>query len=405
MKNLIYILLLFCTVGYADIMKNIQDCGVLPTNSPEVNKANLQKAIDEATKTGGALFVPPVAEGYPISSGIILKCNVSLIGANGPLGRGSKLEFKTHPKFRPAGSIFRIMDAEKPFITVQHATKIKGIQFFYPNQSWNVEKIVKYPPTIQQDKRANSVTLQCLTFWGEYTAMDFAVEGGNCEQVLIEHCYGYPLSGQFIRIDHCSDISRILHCHINPGTMRGFKGTIPKSVIDHVISQKTYAVWIGRGDNIVIMDLHVFGVYGGCYFSSGSYGQLTSFSFDCVANGIYKKGGGQKHHQWLISQGSIISNTGSSIDNAWPIIIDGMGHTAITNVEAFSGGNGALTNFGASKGFLLVQGKDPLTVSLYGCRMYNYQDEQPIQVLNRNASLRATDCVNKDLKFFDLKIN
>lgn len=398
------ILTSFFGILNADIMKSIQDYGVLPTNSPEVNRDNLQKAIDEATDNGGILFVPPVARGYPIASGVILKRNVSLVGANGPLGRGSTVEFKTHPKFEPAGSTFRIMDAEKPFITVSHATKIKGIQFYYPKQGRTPETIIKYPPTIQQDTYANSVTLQELTFWGEYIAMNFADTKGTCEQILIEHCYGYPYSGEFIRIDHCADINRILHCHINPGNMRGFRGTMPKSVIDHIVAQKKYAIWVGRGDNIVIMDLHVFGLYGACYFSTASYGQLTSFSFDCVVNGIYKKGGGQKHHQWMISQGSIIANAGTNIDEVWPIVIEGQGHTSIANVEAFSGGNGALTNVGASKGFLLVKGNDPLTVALNACRMNNYVDDEPIQVKNKKASLRARDCVGKDLQFFDLEI-
>ena len=400
------ILTSFFGILNAETMKSIQDYGVLPTNSPEVNRDNLQKAIDEASKRGGALFVPPVGRGYPMASGIVLKHNVSLIGINGPLGRGSIAKFDEHPMYDPASSAFRIMDAEKPFITIQSYTKIKGIQFYYPKQGWTPEKIIKYPPTIQQDTFALSVTLQELTFWGEYIAMNFADTKGTCEQVLIEHCYGYPLSGEFIRIDNCSDINRILHCHVNPGTMRAFRGDyMRKGMVDYVVNQKKYAVWIGRGDNIVIMDLHVFGAYGACYFSERSYGQLTNFCFDCVVNGIYKSGRDQKQHQWMISQGSIIANAGSNIDEVWPIIIEGKGHTAITNVEAFSGGHSALVNVGASKGFLLVKGKDPLTVSMYGCRMYNYTDKEPIQVLNRKASLRAKDCVGKDLQFFDLEIN
>ena len=139
------ILTSFFGILNAETMKSIQDYGVLPTNSPEVNRDNLQKAIDEASKRGGALFVPPVGRGYPMASGIVLKHNVSLIGINGPLGRGSIAKFDEHPMYDPASSAFRIMDAEKPFITIQSYTKIKGIQFYYPKQGWTPEKIIKYP--------------------------------------------------------------------------------------------------------------------------------------------------------------------------------------------------------------------------------------------------------------------
>ncbi len=75
-------------------------------------------------------------------------------------------------------------------------------------------------------------------------------------------------------------------------------------------------------------------------------GQLTNFNLDCVAVGLYKGGSNTKNRNWQIAQGSIIANAGTTLDEIHPIIIEGKGHTAITNVEAFSGGNGALTNTG-----------------------------------------------------------
>jgi hypothetical protein len=37
--------------------------------------------------------------------------------------------------------------------------------------------------------------------------MDFNADKEHpCEQILFEHCYGYPLSGEFVRIDYCYDI-------------------------------------------------------------------------------------------------------------------------------------------------------------------------------------------------------
>jgi hypothetical protein len=198
------------------LYKSVREFGVSPTNSAAANKTALQRGIDWAESRGAALFLDPSDEPYPIEGGIVLKRNVSIIGVHGPVGRGTR-----HPeKQRPVGSAFRIEDETNPFITVESATQLRGLQFWYPKQTLrDAEKIIKYPATIQlsKTKPAQGVTLSALTFYGEYLAMDFnATRANPCEQILVEHCYGYPLSGEFVRIDYCYDIPRILHCHVNP---------------------------------------------------------------------------------------------------------------------------------------------------------------------------------------------
>src|SRR5690349_14260620 len=80
---------------------SIREFGVLPTNSPAVNRTNLQNAIDWAAARGGALFVEPSDEPYPVASGLVLRMNASLIGVHGPVGRGTR-----HPdKPQPVGSV------------------------------------------------------------------------------------------------------------------------------------------------------------------------------------------------------------------------------------------------------------------------------------------------------------
>ena len=193
---------------------------VQPGNSPETNAAALQEAIDWATSRGAALFVEPSDEPYPVAGGVILRGNVSLVGVHGPVGRGTR-----HPdKPQPVGSVFSIVDKTRPFLTVENATQVRGIQFWYPEQTLNdATRIIEYPPTIQvsREKGAQGVTLSCLTFFGEYMAMDFkATRQKICEQILIEHCYGYSLGGT----DYCYDIPRILHCHVNPANRRFIDG-------------------------------------------------------------------------------------------------------------------------------------------------------------------------------------
>lgn len=404
MRKIVSLLLLFFAVAASSQpMKSIKEYGVSPSNNPEQNRINLQRAIDEASATGAALYVEPVAGGYPVAAGIILKQNVSLIGAHGPVGRGTK----DPERQAPIGSLFVITDTSAPFITVESATQLRGIQFYYPEQSYNdPTKIVAYPPTIQvsREKKVEGVTLSSLTFYGEYMAMDFNASSRlPCEQILFEHCYGYPLGGEFIRIDYCYDIPRILHCHVNPANMRRFGRTFSRSVVDAVVAKPAFSYAIDHTDNAQMIDVFTFGVHGGILLGAYSYGQLTNFNLDCVSVGIHKKGASTFNRNWQIAQGSIIANVKGCAEGIHPIIIEGQGHTSISNVEAFSGPNGALTADGFSDDFLLVRGDKLLTVSLLGCRMRNYRAGSPITVENENARVEAVACVDKDERFFSLK--
>lgn len=385
---------------------SIQQFDVLSTNDAETNKENLQKAIDWAATSGAALFVEPVEKPYRIAGGIILKKNVSLIGVHGPVPRGTK-----HPEANhPVGSVFEITDKENVFITVESSTQIKGIQFWYPEQAiQDPSKIIPYPATIQVSKthKTEGVTLMNLTFYGEYLAMDFnASRQLACELILIQHCYGFPLSGEFIRIDYCYDIPRILNCHVNPAIQRQVRGQIKREVVDAVIKKKSFAYSINHTDNAQLIDIFTFGTYGGIFLGPESYGQLTNFNLDCVSIGIHKMGNNTKNRNWMIAQGSIIANVGKKVEDIHPIVIEGQGHTSLSNVEAFSGGNGALTTNleGISYDYLLVKGDKKLTISLSGSRMRNYLSESPITVENKHAIIQATNCIDKNEMPFNMTI-
>ena len=405
-----YIILLALMISMnltASGITSIQKFDVKPGNSPALNKTNLQKAIDWASGSGSALLVEPSEEPYPIDGGIILKKNVSLIGVHGPTPRGT-----THPdKKQPVGSVFAITDKENAFITVETGTQIKGIQFWYPEQTIkDPAAIIPYKATIlvSQTSRAQGVYLSCLTFYGEYLAFDFNAERKYaCELMVFEHCYGYPLSGEFIRMDYCYDVPRILHCHVNPAIQRFIGGQYSREVVDAVISKKTFAYSINHTDNAQLIDLFTFGTYGGILLDGESYGQLTNFNFDCVAIGILKRGNNTKNRNWQIAQGSIIANTGEKVENIHPIIIEGQGHTSLSNVEAFSGGNRALTTVpeNMSWDYLLVRGNEKLTVSVWGSRMRNYVSDSPISMENDQAIVQVTGCFDKDENIYDKTFN
>ncbi len=392
----------FHQVDAAEIT-SIQKFGVTPENSAAQNKMNLQKAIDWASERGAALRVEASDEPYHVDGGIILKKNVSLIGVHGPTPRGTVHQTKK----QPVGSVFKITDQKNPFITVETATQIKGIQFWYPEQTINdANAIIPYKPTIQvsQTSRAQGIYLSCLTFYGEYLAFDFnAKRQLPCELMTFEHCYGYPLSGVFIRINYCYDIPRILHCHVNPAIQRYIAGGYSRDVVDAVIAKKSFAYEINHTDNAQMIDVFTFGTYGGILLGGESYGQLTNFNLDCVAVGILKRGNNTKNRNWQIAQGSIIANTGEDVENIHPIIIEGEGHTSLTNVETFSGGNQAVTTVPEkmSYDYLLVKGDKKLTVSIFGSRMRNYISDSPVTIENKNAILYFSGCFDKDENLYN----
>ena len=138
------------------VVPSIQQFDVKPDNAPDVNRDNLQRAIDWAAERGAALYVEPVEGGYPVAAGVVLKQNVSLVGAHGPTGRGTK-----DPKAdRPIGSLFIITDSSAPFLTVESSTQVRGIQFWYP------EQFRAYAPEVLDSFRALAET-GCVEFLAE----------------------------------------------------------------------------------------------------------------------------------------------------------------------------------------------------------------------------------------------
>ena len=378
-------------------VRSVREFGVAADKTPVENRTAMQAAIDWAATCGGVVWVEPTEEPYPMASGLVLKRNASIVGAQGPVGRGTK--HATKPQ--PVGSVFRIEDAEKPFVTVEGATRIEGVQFWYAKQTLrDAAAVIAYPPTIQVslDVPVHGVTLRSLSFFGEFVAMDFQAGPHACELILIEHCYGYPLSGEFVKLDRCYDIPRILHCHVNPANRRAFMGDCSPAVVDSVVARGTYAYSIDHTDNAQVMDVFTFGTYGGIKLGHASYGQLTNFNFDCVTVGVWKGGDSAFNRNWMIAQGSIIANTGK-IAEIHPFVVEGMGHLAVSNVEAFSGPNPAITvveGGGRSRDFMVVRGDKRATVTLVGCRMRNYESDKPIAIENPNATVVMRGCFDKD---------
>jgi hypothetical protein len=106
----------------------------------------------------------------------------------------------------------------------------------------------------------------------------------------------------------------------------------------------------------------------------------------------------------MIAQGSIIANVGEKLEDIHPFLIEGQGHTAISNVEAFSGGNNALNTRGVSWDFMTVRGEEKCTISLFGCRMRNYVSDDPLTILNEKALIQAVACLDNEERPFNITI-
>ena len=389
------------TTDISGQMVSIQAFDVLPENSAAKNKINLQKAIDACASAGAALYVTPAEDGYKVDAGLVLKKNVSLIGAHGPTGRGTC----NNKGDGPTGSLFVITDSSAPFITVESATQISGIQFYYPNQPWqSFEKVKEYPPTIQvsQTKNVTAVTLRDLSFYGEYMAMDFRSPAGvTCEQILFEDCYGYPLGGEFIAIDRCYDIPRILHCHVNPANMREFGRSYNLAVVDYVAGKGKYCYSIDHTDEAVLMDVFAFGVYGGFYFGPSTYGEMTSFDVDSCIEGIHICGDGYFNRIWHISQGTLITNVGNDATRNHPVVIEGNAYVTISSVTAFCCKNCYFTSVPNPWDFMLVKGEEDSAITLSSCSITNYESDFPFTLENPYARVRATNFRDKNYNYID----
>jgi hypothetical protein len=172
--------------------RSIRDFGVAATNMPALNKAALQRAIDWAAPRGAALFVEPSDEPYPVDGGLILKRNVSLVGVHDRRTRHAS-SFTPKPVGSASGS-----GQTQPFLTVEGATQVRGLQFWYPRQASTIRrKSSNIRPPSKSHARPAGCDASCLVSTG--VAMDFNAARASPANRFFEHLYGYPLGGEFIR--------------------------------------------------------------------------------------------------------------------------------------------------------------------------------------------------------------
>lgn len=207
--SLFMIIFLAFTVAFAQEVKNVNTKGiynVLDFGAKGDGKTDdttaFQKALDEAGKEGGVVFVPP--GNYLIKSHLSVPPNVTLEGvAKAPpttsLGYGSTL-LAVEGKGSAEG---------EPFIILHRNSTLKGLIVYYPEQ--DADNPIPYPWTIQG--RGDNCSIVDVLLVNPYQAVDFGTF--PCGRHYIKGLYAHALyRGLFI--DKCFDVGRVEDVHFWP---------------------------------------------------------------------------------------------------------------------------------------------------------------------------------------------
>ena len=185
-----------------DSVHNVMDYGAKADGTTD-DTAAIQAAIDAATERGDTVSLPPGE--YLLAGNLEIKESVALIGANaGPMSIGQRKGTILLPL---AG---RGDEDAAPFIHMTHATTVRGLTIYYPEQK--CDEIVPYPWTFQLE--GFDTTVEDVTLINSYNGIRTG-PGINVRH-RIRSVVGAVLR-RGIFIDSCTDIGRIenvqLHCH------------------------------------------------------------------------------------------------------------------------------------------------------------------------------------------------
>ncbi len=161
-----------------------------------------QRALDEAGKEGGIVFVPPGK--YLIKSHLKVPPNVTLEG----VAKAPPTTSLEH------GSILLAVEGKgniegEPFILLQRNSTLKGLVIYYPEQ--DAESPLPYPWTIRGV--GDNISIMDVLLVNPYQAVDFGTF--PCGRHYIKGLYGQALyKGLFI--DKCFDVGRVEDVHFWP---------------------------------------------------------------------------------------------------------------------------------------------------------------------------------------------
>ena len=182
---------------------NVIDFGAAADSTTDNTQA-FNNALQEAGKTGDAVYVPPGQ--YRFDGSIVIPPAVTLKGSwegqHWPDdGKGSTL------------LIFGGRDKEsgEPFATLNQNSTIRGLSLYYPEQRAN--DIHPYPWTIAvRGARANMLDLRISN---TYNGIDCGTVYGTAHHM---RNIDMAAARRGVYIDRCSDIGRVENVHIHPAS-------------------------------------------------------------------------------------------------------------------------------------------------------------------------------------------
>ena len=236
------------------------------------DSAAIQAAIDKAALTGESV-VGDSHLGFLINSGLTLKKFVTLGSTSGALATG---EHYGSQQLDHSGFTLLVTDLVNPAITAQSNSTMKGVRFFYPNQT-KTSPPVTYPASVKiAASVGNDVSVVNCAFPNSYYAIDAT---GPHERLRVQNIAGQPLYRGIV-IDANTDCDHITGVHF----WRYWEASAASPINDY-INQNCIGLDIGRSDSIMVQDVFLYGMRQGikCSDLSGAgapYGTFSNISFD-----------------------------------------------------------------------------------------------------------------------------
>jgi hypothetical protein len=285
---------------------NVKDAAYGAIGDGSTNDTAAIQAALNASSRGDVVWLPATANGYSIStqvivpSGVILQggrqeMNLSRFADNGSLNSASV----------PGGTFLKITSTVTSPVVLRSNAAIKGITFWYPNQTWAVsratESFVAYPTAIQLgdaiDPGPYHPAIHHCQFLGATRCItQYATDGTSLKGVDIAGCTGVLL-GDFLRVARATEVLHVRNCHFTPNAVTAFVGD--SDVGGNVAAFRTASALtsrvfhLGNVDDIEVVDVFAFGatnfVRWSDVFYAGDTGEGLSGTFtNCACDGCYQ---------------------------------------------------------------------------------------------------------------------
>ena len=280
------------------------DYGAKPDSTTD-NTAAIQKAVDEAAKLGGTVYLPPGR--YRVDGSIKVRRGVSILGENQAPQSWEPLK----------GTIIlatggRDNEEAPALFDLRASSSVKGLTVYYPDQS--VDEIHPYPWTfrIGGDKQTEEdITFDCtienITLINSYNGIKTGpAENGRHRIMSVHGC----VLRRGIFIDWTGDIGRLenvqFHCHF--WAHKETKGDFKK--IFKYMQDNLEAFIFGRTDWEYVTNTFVFPAKIGYKFiktpNGRCNGQFSGIGADATQNCLYAEE--IQHMGLLITNGEFNSH-------------------------------------------------------------------------------------------------